>query len=294
MIKLSNKSLLAIAVVLSLMTALLLYNYLKGVSNRQAGREGVSVVVAKTDIAPKTKITPEMVEAVKVPPEYIQPGAVQSLDKVIGIVVREHIVNGEQISERRLVREGRAVGFTGVIPRDKRAVTVAVTEVTGVAGFVKAGDYVDVVVTFDANMVGDHASQVVLQNILVLAANRDMEINPAEPAAKENGKEPLKAGTVTIAVSPDEAARITLAEDRGKIRLALRPYLPANSIVISSPITPKDLVGVHSSPLKNEQQPVQAVQMDRQEAAPPMPQIVPENRGIQVIRGTKVEGASGK
>ena len=55
-----------------------------------------------------------MVSEVKVPPEYIQPGAVTSLDKVVGIVVREHIVSGEQVSERRLIREGKSVGFTGI------------------------------------------------------------------------------------------------------------------------------------------------------------------------------------
>lgn len=291
MVTLSNKRLIGIAIVLSLMTAVLLYNYLKGVTNGQAGREGVVVIAAKMDIAPKTKITSEMVQEIKVPPEYMQPGVVQSLDKVIGIVVREQIVSGEQISERRLVREGKAVGFTGLIPRDKRAVTVAVNEVTGVAGFVKAGDYVDVVVTFDANTVGDHVSQVVMQNILVLAANREMEVSAVESSAKDNGKDPLKVGTVTMAVTPDEAVKLTLAEDRGKIRLALRPYLPTNSFVITEPITPKDIVGVHHSPMKNEQQPIEAIQMNRQEVTPSKPQIVTESRSIQVIRGTKMEGA---
>jgi pilus assembly protein CpaB len=291
MAKISNKSLLGIAVVLSLIIALLLYNYLKGVSSEHAGKEGAAVIVAKTDIAPKTKITAEMVQEIKVPPEYIQPGVAQSLDKVIGIVVREQIVSGEQISERRLMREGKAVGFTGVIPQDKLAVTVAVNEVTGVAGFVKPGDYVDVVVTFDANMVGDHVSQVVMQDILVLAANREMEMGAAEPAAKDNGKEPLKAGTVTMAVTPDEAAKLTLAEDRGKIHLALRPYLPASSIVITEPVTPKDLVGFHISPMKSEQPLATPAQENKQEVAPApaKPQVVLESKGIPVIRGTKME-----
>lgn len=294
--KLTTKKLLIIAVILSLMTAILVYHYLKGVTSGQAVQQGVSVIVAKVDIAPKTKITPDMVSEVNVPPEYIQPGAVTSLDKVVGIVVREQIVSGEQVSERRLVREGKSVGFTGMIPRDKRAVTVAVNEVTGVAGFVKAGDYIDVVVTFDTAAVGGDVSHVIMQNILVLAANRDTEISAAEPSSKDSGKEPVKTGTVTMAVTPDEAARLTLSEEKGKIRLVLRPYLPLNSVVIAEAITPKDLVGDYVFPTKNEQpsasqapQPPQPVYVNKQEAPEAKSQPISDNRGIQVIRGTKTE-----
>jgi len=295
MAKVSNKSLLVIALVLSLMTAILVYHYLKGVTGGQPAQEGMSVIVAKVDLSPKTKITSEMVSEVKVPSAYIQPGTVTSLDKVVGVVVRETIVSGEQISERRLVREGKTAGFTGIIPRDKRAVTVAVNEVTGVAGFVKAGDYIDVVVTFDTAAVGDNVSHVIMQNILVLAANRDTEISTAEPSTtgKDSVKEFVKSGTVTMAVTPDEAVRLTLSEEKGKIRLVLRPYLPLNSVVIAEAITPKDLVGYQVSTAKNEQvttpQPPQPVYVNRQEGPEVKPQPLFDHRGIQVIRGTKIE-----
>ncbi len=295
--KLSNKKLLAVAILLSLMTATLVYNYLKGATG-PTSKQSVSVIVAKVDIPPKTKVTPEMISEIKVPPEYIQPGAIQSLDKVLGVIVREQIITGEQISERRLVREGKMVGFTGLIPRDKRAVTVAVTEVTGVAGFVQAGDYVDVVVTFDAVNAGDNVSSVILQNILVLAYNHDAEIvvpsSASKESAKDTAKEITKAATVTMAVSPDEAARVTLAEERGKIRLALRPYLPLDPIAITEVVTPADLVGIHVSPLKNGQssqnmEARQPVYVERQAIPEAKSQSSGGNSGIQVIRGTKIE-----
>ena len=296
MAKISNKKLLVVALVLSLLTAILVYQYLNGVTG-STEQQVVSVIVAKVDIGPKTKITPEMVSEVKVPAEYLQPGAVTSLDKVVGSLVREQIVSGEQVNERRLVREGKAVGFTGIIPRDKRALTVAVTEVTGVAGFVKAGDYIDVLVTFDATMAGDNVSHVLMQNILVLASNHDTEIGVTDTTVKDSARELSKAGTVTMAVTPDEAAKLTLAEEKGKIRLALRPYLPLNSIVITEVATPKDLVGEHISPVRNEQAPPpqqslppqQPVYAERQETPATKTQPVPDGRGIQVIRGTKLE-----
>ena len=295
MAKLSNKKLLAVTILLSLMTAILVYNYLKEVTG-PAVPQGVSVIVAKVDIGAKTKVTPEMVSEMKVPEEYIQPGAIRSLDKVVGSIVRERIINGEQISEGRLVREGKDVGFTGMIPKDKRAVTVAVNEVIGVSGFVKAGDYIDVVATFDTANVGDNVSSVIMQNILVLAANRDTEMGMAAKTGKEDTKEMIKSATVTLAVAPDEAARIILAEERGKIRLVLRPYLPLYPIVVTEVVTPTDLVGVHTSPVKKEQsQPTSSVETGQPAFVKQQP--VPETKsqtkdddtGIPVIRGTKIE-----
>lgn len=295
MAKLSNKNLLGIAVTFGLLTTLLVYNYLQGAVNKQTTQESVSVILAKADIPPKTEITADMVQEIKMPPEYLQPGAVQDIKTVVGVVTRERILAGEQITERRLVFEGKAVGFTGIIPRDKRAVTIAVTEVTGVAGFIKAGDHVDIIVTFDAGAVGDNVSQVILQNIQVLAANHEAENGVVTASAKDAPKDAIKTTTVTVAVTPDEAAKMTLADEKGKIRLALRPYLPTDGLVLTASVTPKDMVGIHASPVQN----------NGSATAPPAPSLPPsppsppasqaparsdaDGKGIQMIRGTKVE-----
>lgn len=282
MAKISAKGLVVIALVLSLATAFLVYSYLSNLTSRATG-ERVPVVVAKVDIPPKTRITAEMVQEVRIPADYIQPGAMIELGKVVGVVAREPIAANEQITQRLLLLEGKSVGFTGVIPRGMRAVTVAVSDVTGVAGFVKAGDYVDVVITFEQSVVGDHASKVVLQNLQVLAANRDTEAGVADTA--KDKKDAIKASTVTLAVSPDDAAKLTLGEEKGKIRLALRPYLPSDGIIAVNAVTPKDMVGVHTSP----------VQRGGGGGSPAAPAAAPSpsqdsGPGIQVIRGTKVSG----
>lgn len=279
MAKLSSKGLLVIALVMSLFTALLVYNYLKGLSTQAPPKEGVAVVTAKAAIAAKTKITAEMVQTAKVPADYVQPGAFTDLSKVVGVIARDNIVAGEQITGRLLLLEGKSAGFTGLIPQDRRAVTVAVTEVTGVAGFVKPGDRVDVIVTFDQNAVGDHTSKVVLQNVAVLAANRDTEAGAGEAVKKEN----LKGSFVTLAVTPAEATELTLGEEKGKIRLALRPYLPSEDTVAVSPVTPKDMVGVQTTPVQNQGG------GDKGGGSPaPAPSSAGGGLGIQVIRGTKV------
>lgn len=290
MAKLSTKALVVIALGLSFVFAFLIYGYLGNLATR-ATKDSVPVVVAKVDIPPKTRITAEMVQEARIPADYVQPGAITELSQVVGVVAREQIIATEQITQRRLLLEGKSVGFTGIIPPDKRAVTVGVSDVTGVAGFVKAGDYVDVVITFEQTVVGDHASKVVLQNLQVLAANRDTEAGVADSA----NKTALKSSTVTLAVTPDEAAQLTLGEEKGKIRLALRPYLPSDELVAVNAFTPKDLMGVHESPVQKrgggsngsaETAPAPA----SAPAAPASTANHDSGSGIQVIRGTKVSG----
>lgn len=289
MAKLSSKGLTGIALVLSFVTAVLVYNFLNQSMQKPVVVEGELVVTARVDIPAKTRITAAMVQESRIPAEYIQQGAVRELPVVIGMVTSETVFGGEQVLQRRLFTDGKMVGFTGVIPAGKRALTVGVSDITGVAGLLKAGDMVDAIVTFDQQVVGDNVSQILLQNILVLAVNKDSEAAPEQRDLKKDATKDagvIKATTVTLAVAPDDAAKIALAEEKGKLRFALRPYLPESSDPVKRPVTPTDIVGVHKSPIQQgkEQQP----------QTPPAPpagaDAVPKaGPGIPVIRGTKVE-----
>lgn len=296
MSKLSMKNLVVIALILSLVTSALVYSYLKRVS-LSATKTGYPVIVAKTDIPPKTKITPDMLQEMNVPLEYTQPGALKEMQAVVGVVSREKIIAGEQITEQRLFLDKRSTGFVGLIPANKRAITVAVTEVTGVAGFVKPGDYVDVVAIFDKQQTGEDAGNFVLQNILILATNKETE-NSAEGQTASDKKDMTKTATVTLAVAPAEEHWIALADEKGKIRLALRPLLPEVATVDTETATPVKLVGLHnvlgnssmgrgailSAPLTSSPAPASA-----QTAPQEWPQTPVYQQGITVIRGTKVD-----
>ena len=123
--KLSNKGLLGIALVLSFATAALVYNLLSSTTQKPPPTVGETVVVAKTDIPPKTRITQDMVQEIQLPSEYVQKAAMRELSQVLGVMTREAIVGGEQVLARRLLIEGKQAGYTGVIPPGKRALTVA-------------------------------------------------------------------------------------------------------------------------------------------------------------------------
>ena len=290
--KVSKKSLLLVAVALSGLFAFMLYRYL----NTPTASE--MVIVAKTDIAPKTTITDDMIKEVSVPKDYIQPNALKDKKKVVGSIARETVISGEQITARRLVIAGKSTGFTGIIPKDKRAMTVAVTEETGVASFPKPGDYVDVVVTFDQQELGEPVSQIILQNLQVLATNHEMDggetVVPTN--AKVSGAATSKANTVTLAVNPQEATQLALSDEKGKVRLALRPFLAFDSVVTTNAITLTGIVGNKATPqVPTYSAPHVQAEYVSYEAnyAPQAVQVSqPLNKSIQTIRGTKVETIS--
>jgi len=101
-----------------------------------------------------------------------------------------------------------------LIPPGMRAVSVRVNEVVSVAGFVMPGTRVDVLLT--GNPLGSSESQTttVLENIAVLAAGQKLERNTAG--------EPQTVPVITLLVSPEDAQKLTLASQEGKIQLALR------------------------------------------------------------------------
>lgn len=269
MAKFSNKGLLSIAVILAGVVALLVYNVLSDV--QPTAKEDAVVVVAKVEILPNTKITSDMVEQVNIPGTFLQPKAMTDINQVVGVYSKEHIMAREQITERLVVGEGRIAGFTGLIPQDKRAITIAVSDVSGVAGLIKPGDYVDLIVVASA---GKDFASLALQNVLVLATDKTLDRGDTGSAIKGEGK----IATITLALTPDEATTVVLAQKKGYVHLSLRPFPRTDGIA---------QVGVKTmSSLGGEYAPVTTT------AAPPA--YSQERRSyygksVSVIRGTKTE-----
>ena len=174
----------------------------------------VQVVVAQQEIRSKTMITAEML-AVRAVPRTQRTSAARAREDAVGRLAKEHILPGEQVLNTRLYARDEKPGLTFVIPAGKRAVSVAVNEVIGVAGFVKPGDRVDVLGTFDESVVGKTVTTTVLQDVEVLAISQRME--------DEDDTKARVATTVTLALNLSEAEKITLAEEQGRLRLVLRP-----------------------------------------------------------------------
>lgn len=233
MSKLSPKVLKIIAVVISVVLAWLVYSYLSDLQNQNqevTASNKYSVVVATMDIPKNALIKAEMVKVVSVPEEAVQKDACKVVDDVVGLTAKEAIYSGEQVSKRRLLEDEKLAGFIGLIPTDKRAVSIAITDITGVAGFAKPGNYVDVLLVSEKNGNKTISGKILLQNMLLLAVNKDQNTEDKDPS-----KEGM--ATATLAASPEESVRLAVAQKQGQLYLALRPLHPSNHLTIASEIS---------------------------------------------------------
>jgi pilus assembly protein CpaB len=98
-----------------------------------------------------------------------------------------------------------------------RAISVRVNEVIGVAGFVVPGTRVDVVVTVTTKSNNEPMTRTVVSNVQVLTAGTKFD----QEQARKDGK-PMESSVVTLMVLPEDGERITLAQNEGKLNLALR------------------------------------------------------------------------
>ena len=205
---------LAVAIVSGLVAVMLASTWL----NRQSATGVARVAVAATEISLGQRIAPEMIKIVDWPSGSVPNGAVDDPKKLQDRVVRSALQRGEPILEAKLAPLGTQGGLSAVIGEGRRAITVRVNDVIGVAGFALPGNYVDIIVNTqkdgERNSNKDQAiSKIVLEHILVLAV--------AQEASRDETK-PRVVNAVTLEVTPEEAEKIDLARSVGNLSLVLR------------------------------------------------------------------------
>ena len=204
------------ALVFGLLAAFSVSRYL---SSAQANNSNFTkVAVAKVDIPLGTKIIPEQVGEIEVPAGTTPDGTFGSAEKLIGRVAVVNIAPREVITDAKLAPAGTEGGLTAVIPEGYRAMTVKVDDAVGVSGFIQPGAVVDVVVVIDPRENGinqDPISKVVLQNIKVLANGQNLD-------KPKNEREATTVKAVTLQVTPEQAEKLALAANEGKLQLIMR------------------------------------------------------------------------
>jgi len=202
---------------LALVTTLAIVGYLQGLRRQAAVVTPVkteTAVFARTNVAERKVVSADILELRQIPATAIHPRAARRIEDVAGRVAVAPIFADEQVLTNKLAAPGVNVGLSYTLPKDKRAMTIAVNEVIGVAGFVFPGDRVDVVATVNS---GDlHLTKVVLQDVEVLAIAQKVEQKP--------GEEPRVTTSATLALTPEQTEIVAQVDTSGRVRLALRPY----------------------------------------------------------------------
>ena len=208
----------------------------------------VQIVTAKTSIPERTLIKEEMLTLKTVPSNTVPFGALTRTTDLVGRPTRVALSSGEVITTQKVFANILDMGLSGRIPPECRAITVGISDVTGVAGFAQPGDYVDVMLVSSQVENNKVISEMILQNVLLLAINKQVEATSSNAAAqnnantkdnKDNAKNTAAAGQpkvtgnpamATMALVPEDALKLAAKAQLGQIYLVLRPYRPSNGV----------------------------------------------------------------
>ena len=192
---------------------------------REVEVASTQVVVAAQPLAMGTRLHPNHLRGVAWPSRNPVPGAFSDPKELVDRGVISPIGENEPITMSKVASLEAGAGLPPVIPEGMRAISVKVNEVIGVAGFVVPGTIVDVLVTVrPTNGPQDEPmTRTVVSKVQVLTAGTKYD------QEKSKTGEPIPTSVVTLAVLPEDAERIALASNEGKVTLALRNPLDINS-----------------------------------------------------------------
>lgn len=306
----SPKKLLALCGLAAILVFLIIYFILSSVfsdkkEEKPAAAAMVPVIEASRDIEPQTVITEDMVKAVEVSSNMVPSGALTDKNAVVGKKAGTTIFSGDMITARKLSQ--KAGGFVGLIPDGMRAVSFSVNDVTGVSGFAKPGDKVDILLVTSREGMDRITSKILLKDVLILAVNKSSGTPQPQPqktdkdgkglpdgnAPRQSSSNTSSIGTpsvVTVALTPYDAAKLIASTQIGQLQMLLRPSNDDGD----------HYVGYYVIPLPKAEAPQAAPQAAPQPVyAAPQPASAPAVSissggasgglsGIEVIRGTNV------
>lgn len=224
------KRIYIIAIVSAVLAGITLFNFLNMVK-KEAKVHFDTVIVTATDVEANTIITADMLTTKQVPTEGIHGQAVREANDAIGKIATEKLYRDEQILLPRLKKMGEKTGgmLSYTIPNNMRAITVAVDEISGIAGFIKPGDRVDIlgVLTVQNGDKSEQTSTMFLQNIEVLAIGKTLNASANTTDEKDKGENSgdnasSSYASVTLLTTPEDAVRLNLLTATGAMRIILR------------------------------------------------------------------------
>ena len=235
------------------------------------------IVVATVKIGLAESITSQHVKLVPWPKAAVPPGAIRTVEDAEGRVVRGSIMAGEPLIEAKLAPglAGKGGIMSIMVPEGQRGVTIRLDEAMRESGFLLPDSRVDVLVSMPKSPgSNERIAKVILQDVTVLAAGQIVEI-------KDN--KPVTNTTVTMALTPQQAERLAVAQAEGKLMLVQRNLRDTN-VVRTPGATPSSLL---SDAASGAPQPAAGAKAVVARSAPlPLPAI--EKYPVAVVRGSKV------
>jgi len=263
---------LVVAVVVAFIFATFVYRVFKQASITPTAKATQHIVVASVPLQLGTRLDANNVKLVDWPSGLPVAGMMTRIEDVANRALITPVAQNEPIMEAKLASQQSGAGLSATIPEGMRALSVSVNEVVGVAGFVIPGTMVDVLVTGNIPAGSGTVTRTILENVRVLAAGQKIE--------QDRDGKPQTVPVITLLVNPEDASKLTMAANQGKLQLALRNTIDTK-LVSPAPVLQATLFGgaLPAPPVKHSGS-------SKAPPPPPAPYI------IEVITGNKRENKS--
>jgi pilus assembly protein CpaB len=203
----------------------------------QPAEPTVAVVTMAADVPRGDRIPDRGLTVSRWPKSRVPVGAMLDRESTVGRVALVPLIAGQPVFQSFLAPVNAVPGLASLVPEGMRAFTIRTpTIASGVAGFVLPGNRVDVLLTVGAAQFHSPGTITVtlLQSVEILAVDQSMDADEVAPSRTTQLK------SVTLLVTPEQAAKLSLAQNGGTLELALRN--PADQLpAVTAPVTVADL-----------------------------------------------------
>lgn len=250
----------------------------------------VACVAAAHDMPAGTRVKRTDLKLVPIPEKDLPKTAMLSINTTLDRVLLFPVSANEPLTGSKLTSTSRPEGLAATIEPGMRAISVQISDSSGAAGLVQPRSHVDVLFTRPGSM-SEAVTTTVLENVVVLSVGRATEVSSSTATVDPRVPRPQNQA-VTLLVTPEEARKIELAKNQGKVSLALRNPLDRSDDADRQPTTASALnVGqmFEKRPVPNVRDPKvwarltgESDKPKEEKKDPPKPRLV-----VDVYRGDK-------
>ena len=219
------------------LSAALLTWFLYAKTKAPKTEETVKVVAASRDMSSGTKVGKNDIRMVTVLKKDLPKAALTKPEEVIGRALLYPISANEPISGPRLSTLTGAEGVASVIQPGMRAVSVPFTDATGVGGLIQPRAHVDVMFTRTSGASNEAMTVALFENVEVLSVGRNIESQASTGVGAAKNVARSQNQTATLMITPEQAKKLELAKNQGKIALVLRNPLDESTEKNADPAT---------------------------------------------------------
>jgi pilus assembly protein CpaB len=241
---------LAAGIVLALVAIVVMRLYIGAATGGTRDSEGdfTRIAVVARDLPAGSVLEPAEVSLVRWPAESVPSGAFTDIDSIFkgakasnDRVALTSLVRGEPLLRSKVSGLGARPIMSSMVGDGMRAFSVKIDDVSGVAGFILPGDHVDIMLT---RTIGSNSSNLVTDVIL-----QGIKVLGIDQLASTEADKPVVGRTATVEVTPEQAGMLALAQQAGKLSLALRNSATASTADVSR-IGVSDLISGHRQPVR--------------------------------------------